>query len=90
MFTLEGTSGLLWFIVWLFVAFDDPASHPRISLAEKEYIESSIKTEGKEAVSTCIHIFNTYASPFVLGKVFQLYAYIDIHSTDFIYFSCVH
>ena len=52
LFTLEGMLGIVWFVIWLFVAFDDPASHPRISSAEKEYIESSMIATAKK-VSVC-------------------------------------
>ena len=43
-----GTLGTLWFIFWLFLGFDSPASHPRISLAERKYIESSIAEANKD------------------------------------------
>ena len=62
MFSLEGMLGILWFIVWLFLAFDDPASHPRISSTEKEYIESAVKNEGKEEASI---VFVDHLCPFV-------------------------
>ena len=51
MFVLEGMLGICCFLVWIFVAFDDPASHPRISRAEKEYIESTITSTAKKQVS---------------------------------------
>ena len=35
--------GVLWFFLWLVVGFDEPASHPRISMPERNYIESSIQ-----------------------------------------------
>ena len=54
MLALEGALGILWFVVWLFVAFDDPATHPRISTAEKEYIESSMIATAEKKVSVCI------------------------------------
>ena len=55
MFVLEGTLGVLWFVVWVFVVFDDPESHPRISLDEKEYIKSGTKSDGEKKASACIH-----------------------------------
>ena len=33
---------MIWFATWLFVEFDSPAKHPRISIKEQNYIESSI------------------------------------------------
>ena len=46
-----GAVGILWFFLWFFVAFSSPASHPRISEEEREYIETSITAQGiKEEV----------------------------------------
>ena len=33
---------MVWFFFWLFFGFDSPASHPRISHEERDFIESSI------------------------------------------------
>ena len=40
-----GLAGVVWFFAWLLLAFDTPASHPRISSEEQNYIESTIKAE---------------------------------------------
>jgi len=40
-----GSVGVFWFVAWVFLAFDTPASHPRISLEEQHYIESTIEAE---------------------------------------------
>ena len=37
-----GAAGIVWFVFWLFLAYSSPASHPRISHAERVYIETSI------------------------------------------------
>ena len=37
-----GTAGILWFVAWIFLAYSSPATHPRISKEEREYIEYSI------------------------------------------------
>ena len=37
-----GSVGLSWFVFWLYFGFSSPATHPRITEAEKRYIESSI------------------------------------------------
>lgn len=31
MFYFSGTSGIVWCILWYFLAFDSPETHPRIS-----------------------------------------------------------
>ena len=40
-----GFAGILWFVAWLLLTFDTPASHPRISPEEQHYIESTIEAE---------------------------------------------
>ena len=35
-----GTVGIIWFILWILTTADSPSTHPRISLEEREYIES--------------------------------------------------
>ncbi len=39
-----GAVGILWFFLWFMVGFSSPASHPRISTAERDFIEKSIGT----------------------------------------------
>ncbi|XP_065897730.1 sialin-like isoform X2 [Dysidea avara] len=45
VFYCFGFAGVIWFVAWLFLAFDTPASHPRISPQEQHYIESTIQAE---------------------------------------------
>ncbi|KAL1464582.1 hypothetical protein WDU94_004213 [Cyamophila willieti] len=42
VFYFTGLTGLVWSILWFFLVFETPATHPRISAEEREYIESSI------------------------------------------------
>ena len=37
-----GVLGCLWFVLWMLTVHDSPAQHPRISQAERHYIESSV------------------------------------------------
>jgi len=37
-----GAVGIIWFVLWSFLAYSTPATHPRISKEEREYIVSSI------------------------------------------------
>ncbi|XP_061418274.1 sialin-like [Lethenteron reissneri] len=37
--------GLLWSFFWYYFAFSSPDSHPRISLAEREYIQTTLRAE---------------------------------------------
>ena len=49
VFYVFGVLGFIWFFFWLFLVFDSPQTHPRISMEERFYIESNIlkTTEGK-------------------------------------------
>ncbi len=42
IFYFTGGSGIIWCILWFFLAYDSPAKHPRISKSERDYIERSI------------------------------------------------
>ncbi len=41
-FYIIGAVGLLWFVLWTFLAFESPHIHPAISAAERNYILQSI------------------------------------------------
>jgi len=38
-FYVFGTVGCVWFVVWIFLCYNSPYTHPRISTAELEYFE---------------------------------------------------
>ena len=57
-----GCAGMIWFIFWLWLAFEKPCTHPSISPREQLYIEQSIGTSHGAKQPT---IYNT---PW--GKVF--------------------
>ncbi|XP_075225441.1 putative inorganic phosphate cotransporter isoform X2 [Lycorma delicatula] len=40
VFYVFGSAGLVWFLVWQFTCYSDPASHPFISEAEKNFLLS--------------------------------------------------
>ena len=41
-FFFYGVLGILWYMLWLWLAFEKPAKHPSISPREQMYIEKSI------------------------------------------------
>lgn len=43
----SGTIGVLYCIMWYFLAYNTPAEHPRISPGELEYIESQVSADLK-------------------------------------------
>lgn len=45
VFYVFGAVGLVWFVLWTFLVFDSPNTHPRISERERLYITSSLKNE---------------------------------------------
>ncbi|XP_034938553.1 sialin [Chelonus insularis] len=42
VFYTTGGIGVSWCVIWYFFAFDTPASHPRISVEERQYIQGSV------------------------------------------------
>uniref|UniRef100_A0A0B7A1X2 Sialin n=1 Tax=Arion vulgaris TaxID=1028688 RepID=A0A0B7A1X2_9EUPU len=50
VFYVFGILGCVWFVAWMLLVHDTPSQHPRISTAERDYIENSIGTQ--ETVST--------------------------------------
>lgn len=45
LFAGPGAVGLVWFVLWSFLVFDSPNTHPRISEQERLYITGSLKNE---------------------------------------------
>lgn len=42
-FYLFGIVGIIWFVFWMFLVYDKPSLHPRITTKERQYIERSIR-----------------------------------------------
>ena len=45
-----GAMGAICSIMWFFLVFDSPAQHPRISTAERDYIEKALNTQPAQKV----------------------------------------
>lgn len=43
-FYIFGGLGIIWFIFWIYFIYDSPQSHPRITDAERRFIEQSCRT----------------------------------------------
>ncbi|XP_031552988.1 sialin-like isoform X2 [Actinia tenebrosa] len=70
VFYIFGALGILWYIAWLFLVYDKPASHPRISEEEKEYILSSIGTsQDKTLKNHSVPWLAIFTSPAVYAVV---------------------
>lgn len=44
-FYIFGVIGMIWFCFWMWLVFDRPSSHPRISYKERNYIERSVRAK---------------------------------------------
>lgn len=47
VFYTTGTIGMLWCVIWYFLAFNTPQEHPRITPEELEYIELNVSEDIK-------------------------------------------
>jgi len=45
-----GVLGVVWAIMWFFLVYNSPATHPRISAEEREYIEKALNVKAGEKV----------------------------------------
>lgn len=48
VFYTTGTIGMVWCVMWYFLAFNYPAEHPRITKQELDYIEENVSQEIKD------------------------------------------
>ena len=64
--SIQGAAGIVWYVAWLLLVFNTPADHPRISPEEQHYIESTIKEEMHDKISTkvVVNIANNYVKHF--------------------------
>ena len=51
-FVFPGVTGLIWYLVWLWMTFEKPAKHPTISARELMYIEQSLGQSTQMAMPT--------------------------------------
>lgn len=50
-FYIFGVLGLVWFVFWLWLVYDTPGTHPRISRDERAYIERAVHTAVDDELS---------------------------------------
>lgn len=76
VFYVFGVIGVIWAIMWFFLTYNAPATHPRISAAEREFIESSLGGKKGKAAPSSLHV------PWLaLVKSLPLYALAISHFT---------
>lgn len=53
-----GVFGIIWYVLWLLLAYGSPAEHPTITEEERTYIETAIGEKGHQmsATEVCGHI----------------------------------
>ena len=62
-FTFTGGASAVWLFAWIFLAFDTPANHPRITDLEREYIEwGSQKSDAPKKVRHLKNIAGCFKS----------------------------
>jgi ACS family sodium-dependent inorganic phosphate cotransporter-like MFS transporter 6/7/8 len=49
---VPGVTGIIWYLVWLWLTFEKPAKHPTISARELMYIEQSLGQSTQLAMPT--------------------------------------
>ncbi|KAG7159931.1 inorganic phosphate cotransporter-like 6 [Homarus americanus] len=69
VFYVFGVCGLLWFIVWMLLVHNTPESHPRISLDEKIYIQTTLNQSPSNTKSGFIS-----ALPYLVMWLFSIAA----------------
>lgn len=47
-----GFLGVIWFLTWMWMAFEKPSKHPFISLTELKYIEESLGKTTQQSMPT--------------------------------------
>ena len=60
-FVFAGGIGIVWFVAWLFLSYERPSHHPRISETEKKLIESK---QGQTAVQYEVQLHSMYTTGF--------------------------
>ena len=47
---MTGIVTIVWFIAWIFLVYEKPRDHPRITEAEIRYIESNVAPDNRPRV----------------------------------------
>lgn len=83
VFYTTGTIGMLWCVVWYFLAFNTPEQHPRISTKELQYIELNVSEEIKngqgmkvpwKSIFTSLPVWSIGITTF--GRIYVHYTFI--------------
>ena len=59
VFYVIGTGGCVWGIFWIFLCYSSPSTHPRISQAEREYLEAAVDVSEKRPSTPWRKIFTS-------------------------------
>lgn len=59
VFYLFGSLGIVWFILWVLLAYNSPQEHPYISGSELDFIISSMPEEDKNTYTPWLEIFKS-------------------------------
>ena len=61
-----GAAGIVWFFLWMYVVYDTPEMHPRISTAERNYIQKSLVGQTRKTINAV-----SGTAPFNLYKLYN-------------------
>ncbi|KAI8127992.1 hypothetical protein FF38_10281 [Lucilia cuprina] len=70
-FYLFGIVGIIWFIFWMFLVYDKPSMHPRISRKERVFIERSIRLSQQSSsnhLATAFHNVNDNDDDYIIER----------------------
>ncbi|XP_023307800.2 sialin isoform X2 [Lucilia cuprina] len=70
-FYLFGIVGIIWFIFWMFLVYDKPSMHPRISRKERLFIERSIRLSqqsNSNRLATAFHNVNDNDDDYIIER----------------------
>lgn len=54
VFHVTSVFGVVWYVFWLYLVYDSPHDHPRISEEEKKYIKTSLGKSAARHKVSCV------------------------------------
>ena len=83
IFYLSSTQVFFWVLMWCLFGADSPATHPKISIAERQFIETNLPHSSQEKVIEKKIKIITYTE-----NEFRIYLNLFMTFNKFIYLKC--
>jgi len=76
---IVGAIGVIWSILWFFLVYNSPATHPRISAEERQYIEKALNksVQHKVVTSTSSRYIVIVGFAFIRTKRYRIINHVD-------------